>query len=101
MGKITTKMNEIKGNLKKFKEHAKKGVFSYREAYPYWKTLKVQAQEFNALVENWIANGAKTKKIMGPQAKLDVINNFTRKWKEFNAKYSEFWDNPKVKRCFG
>ena len=101
MGKITKKMDEIKGNLKKFKEHAKKGVMGYRDAYPYWKTLKTQAQEFNVLVENWMANGAKTKKITGPQAKLDVINNFTRKWKTFNQKYATFWDDPRTKKMFG
>src|SRR5262245_31206651 len=101
MGKITRKMDEIKGNIKKFKENAKRGPFGYSDAYPYWKALKVQAQEFNALVENWIANGAKTKKVTGPQAKLDMINNFTRKWKAFNQKYSEFWDNPKTKKYFG
>jgi hypothetical protein len=101
MGKISRKIDEIKGNLKKFKEHASKGVMSYRDAYPYWRTLKVQAQEFNQLVADWMNNGAKTKKITGPQAKLDMINKFTRKWKDFNQKYEVFWDNPKTRKLFG
>lgn len=101
MGKITDKMTEVRANIRRMKEHLKKGVFGYSDAYVYWKALKAQEPEFNTLVQNWMANGSKTSALGGAQAKLDMINNFTRKWREFRDKHATFWNNPKTKRLFG
>lgn len=101
MGKITSKINDMKGNMKKMREHILKGPLEYRDAYRYWISLKTQAIELNALVQNWIDNGMKTKKIGGPQPKMQMINKFTDKFREFRQNYEKDWDSSRYKKSFG
>src|SRR5260370_1101690 len=98
MGKTTAKMTEIKSNIKTMKEHMKKGPTSYGDAYACWKLLKTQSNDFNVLVRDWEAKGHKTKKVGGAVTKMDTINRFTAKVRDFVQRNSQFWDNPKTKR---
>ena len=90
MGKVTEKIKSIKENFKKIKtimSDKNGGAMRFKKSAAIWKTIKVQAKEFDILVEAWMVK-LKTKTITGPNGKLEKINKFKHKYRAFADKWS-------------